>query len=323
MVAELDLTNYLDAEHLSVLRAMPADLLDLRDIPAARQRFEAALEAMPAVELPPEVAISEELVPGHDPEDPPVRIKIYRPEGLAAGAAALYWIHGGGMVMGSADQDDSRCAVWAAALGALVVSVDYRLAPEDPYPAPLDDCYAGLVWLASSSSDLGVDPDLIAIGGASAGGGLAAGLALRARDAGGPAICYQHLVYPMIDDRNDTHSSHAITDPRVWNREANRLGWAAYLGQSGQGGEVPIYAAPARATNLKGLPPAYLPVGSLDLFLDENIDYAQRMLQAGVPVELRVYPGAFHGSNGFASRTAISRRWIKDELDAARRGLGG
>ena len=315
----LQVADYLDDDHLAVLEALPADLLDMSDIPAARQRIETLFELLEVPPLPDTVVISEQFVPGVD-GSPDVRLKLYRPDDLKSGAAALLWIHGGGMVMMDADSDDERCAVWAATLSILVVSIDYRLAPEHPYPAPLDDCYAGLAWLAASASELEVDAGRIAVGGASAGGGLAAGLALRVRDAGGPSICYQHLVYPMLDDRNETPSNQAITDARLWNWAGNRAAWAAYL--SGlDGDEVPIYAAPARATDLSGLPPAYVPVGSLDMFLDENLNYAQRLLQAGVPTELRVYPGAFHGSNAFVPDSEISRRWRADEFDAARRAL--
>jgi acetyl esterase/lipase len=314
------LAERLDADHRAVLDALPADLFDLSDIVAARERVGTFVAALPRPDLPTGVVVSERSVPGFE-GGPEVRVKLYRPAGLAVGSPAIYWIHGGGMVMGCADLEDARCAVWAAAVDALVVSVDYRLAPEHPYPAPLDDCYAGLCWLAGSAAELGVDPARIAVGGASAGGGLAAGLALRARDGGGPAICHQHLVCPMLDDRHQTPSSHSITDTRVWNRGANLAAWDAYLPGAAGRPDVPIYAAPSRATDLAGLPPTYLPVGSLDLFVDEDIAYAQALLQAGVAVELHVYPGAFHGSNSFVADSALSRRWVADELAAARRGV--
>jgi acetyl esterase/lipase len=225
------------------------------------------------------------------------------------------------MVLGSVEMNDIGCAVQADRARALVASVEYRLAPEHPFPAPLEDCYAGLQWLSSSARELGIDADRIAIGGASAGGGLAAGLALLARDRGGPAICFQMLVYPMLDDRNTTASSHAIQDARLWNRQANLAGWNAYLGGRAGADDVPYHAAPARADDLRGLPPAYINVGDLDLFLDEDVDYACRLMAAGVPVELHVYPGAFHGSNTFVSRSALSRRWTEDELAALERAL--
>ena len=251
-----------------------------------------------------------------------VLVRIYRPARAPSPAPALYWVHGGGLVMGSVAQNDDMCAAIADRLGIVVASVEYRLAPEHPYPAPLEDCYAGLRWLAGHADELGIDRTRIAIGGASAGGGLAAGLALLARDRGEVAVCFQLLVYPMLDDRNVTPSSHAIVDPKVWNREANAAGWNAYLAGRAGADDVEPYAAPARATDLAGLPPAYIDVGDLDLFLDEDIAYAQALMRAGVPVELHVYPGAFHGSNNFVSRSDLSRRWNADERAALARALG-
>jgi acetyl esterase/lipase len=225
------------------------------------------------------------------------------------------------MVMGSVTQDDDYCIALAAKLNIAVASVEYRLAPEHPFPAPIEDCYAGLCWLGAHAAELGLDAERIAIGGASAGGGLAAGLGLVARDRGEVNVCFQFLVYPMIDDRDTTPSSLSTTDPRVWNRRANQLGWAAYL--SGRAGteDISPYAAPARATDLAGLPPTYINVGDLDLFLDEDIAYAQRLLQAGVPTELHIYPGAFHGSDNMVSRSKLSRRWKDDERAALDRAL--
>jgi len=259
-------------------------------------------------------------VPGSE-GDPEVMVRLYRPEGLEAGGPAFYWIHGGGMVLGHVADSDAKCAKIASKLGVLVASVEYRLAPEHPFPAPVEDCYAGLKWLADSADELGIDPSRIAIGGASAGGGLAAGLALLARDRGEVDISFQLLIYPMLDDRNTTASSQAITDPKVWNRQANLDGWDAYLGGGAGGDDVSIYAAPARATDLAGLPPTYLNVGDLDLFLDEDMAYAKALGAAGVPCELHVYPGAFHGSDSFVSRSSLSRRWIAEEREALKRAL--
>lgn len=323
-VEPIDLSTRLDPAHLSVYNALPADLLDLSDIGRTRAGLAELLGAMPAPELPSGVAIDDVMVPGTG-DDPEVLVRLYRPDGLEAGAPALYWIHGGGMVLGSVDMNDLECAQRAADFGCLVASVEYRLAPEHPFPAPMNDCYAGLSWLAAQAGELGIDADRIAIGGGSAGGGLAAGLAIMARDSGGPAICFQLLVYPMLDHRNDQPSTHAVTDPKVWNRDANRAGWDAYLGgpDSRPGGAVSPWASPAVATDLSGLPPAYINVGEFDLFLDEDIAYAQALMRAGVPCELRVYPGAFHGSNSFVSESALSKRWRADEDDALRRALLG
>ncbi|MCP5026990.1 MAG: alpha/beta hydrolase [Actinomycetia bacterium] len=297
---------------------LPPDLLALDDIVETRTQLAELRKAEP---LPEGVTTEDMMVTG--PEgDTEVMVRVYRPAELAPNAPALYWIHGGGLVLGNVQMNDNSCATIADNLGVLVASVEYRLAPEHPYPAPLEDCYAGLKWLHGSVDELGVDIDRIAIGGASAGGNLAAGLALLARDRAEIPVCFQLLVYPMLDDRNTTPSSHAITDPKVWNRHANLVGWNSYLEGRAGADDVPTYAAPARATDLAGLPPAYIPVGDLDLFLDEDVDYATRLMAAGVPVELHVYPGAFHGSNGFVPWAELSRRWVADEHAALARAFG-
>jgi acetyl esterase/lipase len=234
---------------------------------------------------------------------------------------ALLWIHGGGYVLGSVERDDLLAKHLARVGQCVVASVEYRLAPEHPFPAPVEDCYAALKWLSTHSADLGVNKSRIAIGGASAGGGLAAGLALVARDRAEVDVAFQLLIYPMIDDRNIVPASETAPDTFVWTRENNRMGWRAYLGREPGGADVSPYAAAARATDLRGLPPAYIPVGDLDLFLDENITYAQRLLTAGVPTELHVYPGAFHGFNGFVPGAEVSRRFNADRDNALKRML--
>ncbi len=313
----IDLASRLDAAHLSVLNALPADLLDLSDIPATRANFATLLEALPQPPMPSDVTIEDVHVPGAD-GDPDVMVRLYRPDGMERPGPALYWIHGGGMVLGSVAGSDYECAARASKLSCIVASVEYRLAPEHPYPAPMNDCYVGISWLAENAEELGIDPGRVVLGGASAGGGLAAGVALMARDRGGPDICYQLLVFPMLDHRNTTASSQVITDPRVWNRDANVAGWAAYLGEVDP---VPIYASPSLAEDLAGLPPAYINVGEFDLFLDEDVAYAMALTRAGVATELHVYPGAFHGSNGLVSRSPLSVRWRADETAALTRAL--
>lgn len=307
-IIPIDLDEAVDEQHAAVLSVLPPDLMDMSDVPAARERLAALLAMMPMPPMPDDVEVSEQMVTGHE-GDPDVRLKIYRPVGLAARLPAMYWIHGGGMVLMDADGDDLACAMTAARHGCLVVSVDYRLAPETPAPGPVHDCYAGLAWLAANADDLGIDPARILIGGASAGAGLAAGTALLARDLGGPVVAGQLLRYPMLDHRNETASSYAITDQRVWNRSGNVAAWAAYLG-----GAAPTpYSSPTTADDLSGLPPAYINVGTLDMFMDEDIAYAQELNRAGVPCELHVYPGAFHASNGFVADHPTSVRWAADE----------
>ncbi len=299
----------------------PIDLTG--DIPEARRVIDAArrelIAAMPDI---PGVATRDVQVPGED-GDPDVLVRIYEPAEGDHSGGALSYIHGGGMVLMSVDDTDFQCKQIVRDVGCLVTSVDYRLAPEHPYPAALHDGYAALRWLARNAEDLGVEPDRIAVGGSSAGAGLAAGVALLARDRGEVPLCLQWLVYPMLDDRDRTPSTHEITDPSVWNRTSNQRAWQAYLGDL-DGGDVPLYAAPARATvdDLRGLPPAYIDVGELDAFRDEDIEYAQRLLQAGVPTELHVTPGAFHASEVYNPAADTSRRIVQARVDALRRALG-
>jgi len=237
---------------------------------------------------------------------PDLRVRIYRPRRHPDPLGGVLLIHGGGMVMGSIDGEDLNATEIADGTPAIVVSVDYRLAPEHPYPAAVQDCYAALTWLAAHAAELGVDPERIALYGQSAGGGLAAATALMARDRGGPAPALQVLVYPMLDDRSDTPSSHEVLDVGIWDRAQNLEAWRAYLGPLRGGDAIPAYAAPARAGDLSGLAPAYVDVGEVDLFRDEDIAYAHRLMLAGVPCELHVYPGAIHATQTYAPDSALA-----------------
>ncbi len=317
----INLEDHVDAEHLAVLQMLPGELLDLSDIAGTRAMLDAFMGQMPAPELPASIDVTDHHVDGFDGHQ--VLVRVYRPSEPRADSPGLFWIHGGGMILGSVDMNDASCAEIAETMNVVVASVGYRLAPEFPYPVPMEDCYSGLTWFFDQAEAFGLDTSRIAIGGASAGGGLAAGLALLARDRKQVAPCFQLLTFPMLDDRNETPSSHMITDTRVWNRAANEVGWAAYLDGEDGADDVPVYAAPARAIDLSNLPPAIITVGSLDMFLDEDIAYGQALLQAGVPCELHVYPGAFHGSNGFVVDSHISKAWKRDELSALNRALNG
>ena len=313
----------LDEESKAVLEMIPESLLDLSDIPAARAAIEGLMAAMfaSAPEIPG-VETEDHWVPGA-PGDPDVMVRVYTPSGIEGPVPALYWIHGGGMVLGDVPMDDLNCKGVALEMGCVVASVEYRLAPEHPHPAPIEDCYAGLKWLAENADSLGVDSSRIAIGGASAGGGLAAALALLARDRAEVQVIFQQLIYPMLDDRNITPASHYVQHPKVWNRKANIAGWSALLGKPAGSDGVSPYASPARAEDLSGLPPAFIIVGELDLFVDEDIEYAQRLIQAGVPVELHVFPGAFHGSDLMVPTSENSQRWAAIRTAALRQALHG
>ena len=322
----MNFEDRLDDMSKAVLEMIPESLLDLsstESIQDARAAVDGLMAAMFA-EAPdvPGVDVEDHWAEGA-PGDPHVMVRVYTPSGLDGAAPGLFWIHGGGMVLGNVAMDDLNCKAWAVEFGCVVASVEYRLAPEHPHPAPVEDCYAGLKWFAEEAESLGVDRARIAIGGASAGGGLAAALALLARDRGEVDIIFQQLIYPMLDDRNITHASHYVQHPKVWNRAANIAGWSALLGEPAGSDDVSPYASPARAEDLSGLPPAFIIVGELDLFVDEDIDYARRLIQAGVPTELHVFPGAFHGSDLMVPMSDTSRRWAKVRSAALRQALNG
>jgi acetyl esterase/lipase len=237
-----------------------------------------------------------------------VKIRLFRPASARGAGPALLWIHGGGYVIGNAAQDDVLCRRFARELGATVASVDYRLAPEHPYPTSLEDCYSALTWLARLPS---VDPARVAIGGASAGGGLAAALALLARDRAEVPLAAQLLVYPMLDDR--TVDRHDLDHPghRLWNQSSNKFGWASYLGDAD-----PDIAVPARREDLSGLPPTWMGVGTLDLFHDEDLAYAERLRAAGVPCQVEVVSGAFHGFDGIVPKAEVSQSFFNSQCAA-------
>ena len=234
------------------------------------------------------VRVEDRWVPG-EAGDPDVRVRVHRPVGESTGAVLL-WVHGGGHVLGAAEQDDPLLDRVVARTGCVALAVDWRRAPEHPYPAALHDCYAALRRSPPVCRASMLDPGHVVVGGASSGGGVAAGLALLARDRGEFALAGQLLVYPMLDDREVTVSSRAVTDRRVWNHESNRIGWSAYLGSLAGRRRAGLRGAGAGRPSSTGLPPAWIATTELDLFRDEDVDYAARLLEAGVPTELHVYP---------------------------------
>jgi acetyl esterase/lipase len=238
--------------------------------------------------------------------DPRLVVRVHRPKGIEGPLPCAFSMHGGGYVIGSYEMDDLRFDDLCSSIPCMGVAVDYRLAPETPYPGPLDDCYAGLQWTFEHAGELGIDIESIGVVGSSAGGGLAAGLALLARDRGELPLAFQLLECPMIDDRQITSSSRRDGLP-MWSREDNEFGWRAYLGER-YGGEVEPYAAAARCVDLAGLPPTLVIVGTADGFRDEDIDYASRLNRMGVATELHVLAGVPHGIQSFA-RSAARRRW--------------
>jgi acetyl esterase/lipase len=299
----------------ALYEALPGGFNAIPDIMARRETLYGMLAQMTA-DLPPNPNVNTEDTviagPGGD-----LALRIYRPAAPSATRPGIYFIHGGGMVLGNLETDHLTAVMLCEALGAVVVSVDYRLAPEHPYPAGPDDCYAGLQWMAAKAGDLGFDPARLALYGGSAGAGLAISTALRARDLAGPPICFVMAPYPMIDDRNETASSLEIVDVGIWDRAGNLEAWAWYLG----GGEADHYAAPSRAEDLSGLPPMFIDVGDQDMFHDEDVAFAERLEAAGVPTELHVYPGAYHASEVFAPTAALSQQIWANRIAALQRAL--
>jgi acetyl esterase/lipase len=249
---------------------------------------------------------------------PDVRVLVYEPAGRTRPSPALVWIHGGGLVMGTPQQGNALCSRFAADLDIVVVSVDYRLAPEHPFPAGLDDCVAALAWTHDNAERLGIDPTRVAVGGDSAGGGLAAALAQRAHDEGGPPICFQLLQYPMLDDRTVLRDG---PETFVWTRASNRYAWQAYLGHAIGQDETRPHAVPARRADLAGLPPAWIGVGSIDLFQVEAAAYALRLEAAGVHAEYHEVPGMYHAAEVFVPDAPSMTAFVDTMVDALRSGL--
>ncbi|MFG1688887.1 alpha/beta hydrolase [Nonomuraea sp. NPDC049269] len=282
--------------------------VELADPVAARANYAKAAAARPAADLA-DLEVEDRMVPA----DPDVAVRIYRPR---QAQGAVVWLHGGGFVMGDLDTEHLWAARLADASGAVVISVGYRLAPEHRFPAALDDVYAVVSWAAEHAAELGIDAGRIAVGGHSAGGGLAAAVALRARDEQGPPIRFQLLNEPELDDRQETWSARNFTDTPWINRDVVTASWRYYLGTA----VASQYAAPARATDLSGLPPAYIATAEFDPNRDEDMGYALRLLQAGVSVDLHQWPGTFHGSQAILSAD-VSQRQLAELAAALRRGL--
>jgi acetyl esterase/lipase len=300
----------------------PRPVYTPENIPVIRQ-------APPLVPLPTDddlrrggaFEVTERTVPGPNGA-PDLSLLIIRPTTVAAPAACLYFIHGGGMIIGTNRSGGLVTMLGhAAELGFAIVSVEYRLAPETPDPGPVEDCYAGLTWTADHAAELGIDPARLIVGGVSAGGGLSAGVALLARDRGGPALAGQLLACPMLDDRNNLPSTYQMAGRGVWDLQANDLGWTALLGDARGGPGVSPYAAPARAADLSGLPPAFIDVGSAETFRDEDVAYASRIWQAGGSAELHVWPGGSHAFFGMVPTAALSQDAVAAQRDWLRRLL--
>lgn len=311
------------AAALELIKDMISPGLTLDEIVEVRQGPGIQLLAELDLTMSGTFEVEDRRVPGPEGE-PDISLLICRPAApeTAGPRPVIYHVHGGGMVIGNNRVGVDVPLAWAQALDAIVVSVEYRLAPEHPHPAPVEDVYAGLLWTADHAAELGADPERIVIAGASAGGGLCAALALLTRDRKGPQPIGQMLMCPMLDDRNDSPSTYQMAGLGVWDRTANETGWTALLGSRRGGPDVPAYAAAARAEDLTGLPPAFLDVGSAETFRDEVVAYASRIWQAGGVAELHVWPGGFHGFDGFAPQAAVSQAARAAHLTWLRRLLG-
>lgn len=311
-----DAEAILEAIHEFFPRVITPDIVPaMREpVPGVPSNLELAQQAYP------DVAHREVTVPGHGGAE--IVLSIFEPADGVKSGAGIYWIHGGGMLVGDRFMGAQDISGWVDEFDAVGVSVEYRLSPEHPYPVPTEDVYAGLVWFSEHAAELGVDASNIAVVGSSAGGNLAAAISLLARDRGGPAIKGQLLQYPMLDDRTDAPSHQAYYEVGLWSGGSNDTGWTAFLGSIERGGpDVPAYAAPARATDLSGLPPAFIDVGEAELFRDEDVAYASRLWAAGVPCELHVVSGIWHAFEGFAPdhpiSTIVNKRrtaWLRELL---------
>jgi acetyl esterase len=321
-------TLALDPELAEILGAYPggvdpgASLMDMEVIRLLRNTLD--LLHATGGELPSDdrVVVGNRMIPGHD-AGTEIPVRVYAPESPGGAALpAVVFFHGGAFVLGDMYTEELRCLRYCADAHCVVVSVAYRLAPEHPYPAAVDDCVAGLLWTVANASELGVDPARLAVAGSSAGGALAAAVALMARDVGGPPIAFQLLNYPVMDDRLQTPSMKRFDATPLWTNSSTAQMWVHYLGAL-RDGDVPAYAAPARAGDVSGLPPAYVLTADLDPLRDEGIDYARRLMEAGIPTELHTVSGACHGFDIVAAGSALGQRAIAEQVQALVRGLRG
>lgn len=310
--------HLVDPELLPGLDLIPTLDFNAETLPVIREMFGKPPSSDDGGEA---IGGSEELHETTGPGGNRIQLFVFRPQSLDRHAPALLYIHGGGYVIGSASSMLGATRDLAIACRCLLVSVDYRLAPETPHPGPVEDCYAALAWMHANAADLGIDAARIAVAGESAGAGLAAALALLARDRGEMAIVHQHLIYPMLDDRTCRATANPHSGEFVWTPESNAFGWSSLLGCPAGSEHVSPYASVARAGDLSGLPSAFIAVGALDLFTEEDIEYARRLMRAGVPTELHVYPGAYHGFE-IVRDAAVTRSAHHISKTALRRAFG-
>jgi acetyl esterase/lipase len=311
--------DLIDPEIRPVIAAWPMQTIaNYADLLQARAEYHEIFLKFVAAPHDTRVAVHDVTTPPRG-EHPPVRLRLFRPKDATGILPAVFWTQGGGYIMTSPDLDDAVCQDLALNHRCLVASAEWRRAPEHPFPAASEDCYTGLSWMVKQATDLEIDTRRIVIAGSSSGGGTTASLALLVRDRGEFGVAHQMLIYPMLDDRNDTPSARLVTDGNVWNRAKNEFAWRAFLGDSYGTDKISPYAAPSRMQNLARSIPASILTGELDLFRDENILYAMRLMAAGVPTELYVYPRAPHGFDRLAPKAAVSQQFFADQNAVLRR----
>ena len=278
------------------------------------------MRLMPSSKTPEDILVENVFIPSQD-DRTKIRLRIYKSVSASTPTPVLLWMHGGGYLIGRPEQDDAICIQYVRELSITVVSVDYRLAPKHPFPAGLDDCYTALKWIKAHAQELHIDPNRIAVGGNSAGSGLAAALAQLALDRKEIGIAFQLLIYPMLDDRTVLRTDIDDSNNVTWNHKSNRFGWESYLGQECGAEDVPAYSVPARRAELSGLPPAWIGVGALDIFHDEDVAYAQRLKECGIECEINVIPGAFHGFDVFDPQVPIVQDFKRSQMAALKKYL--
>jgi triacylglycerol lipase len=311
----MDSLHLVDSELRPKLEALPT-------ITVSRENLEAVRNAWPPPSIDrSKVEFQRRLVAG--PRGAPdIALSIYLPQEAPRPLPCIYHMHGGGYIAGAAADLEPLHYPLAREVGTAIISVDYRLAPETIFPGAIEDCYAGLRWVFEHCGELDIDQERVGLMGQSAGGGLAAALALLVRDRGDYRLSFQHLIYPMLDDRTGSgRDPNPFAGEFLWLAPSNRFAWSCLLGREPGGYDVSMYAAAARATNLSGLPSTFMATGALDLFIDENVEYAHRLIRSGVATELHVYPGAYHGFDVFAADAAVSRQACRDSIEALRRAL--
>jgi acetyl esterase/lipase len=274
----------------------------------------------PAPKTPADIHIENIFIPGQDARTK-IRLRIYQPKSIAAPTPVLIWLHGGGYIMGNPEMDDPGCAQYVRELGISIVSVDYRCAPKHCFPAGLEDSYSALKWVEAHSQQLGIDTKRIAVGGASAGGGLAAALVQLAHDRPGIKPVFQILVYPMLDDRTVLRADIDDRNNFTWSQKSNRFGWESYLGRKCGEKDVAEYSVPARRADLSGLPQTWIGVGTVDIFHDEDVAYAQRLKECGTECEIYIVPGAFHGFDVLHPQVPIVQEFRKSQITALKKYL--